>query len=92
MSDFRPKCPICGSNHFAREPHAFGKEVAKPSELLQPAKTVPVVEKKKSKPERKVGEDVGPERVGNGRTRAAYNTYMREYMRKKRAKTTGEAS
>lgn len=30
---------------------------------------------------------IGPERVGNGRTRAAYNEYMREYMKKRRAKT-----
>ena len=69
----RPLCPLCKTNHFAREPHAFKKAPEKiaPPELPAPFPGPSEVSSSAKQP---------------GGAPFDRKTYQREYMRKYRAR------
>lgn len=81
-----PKCPLCGANHWQREPHIWSddpkpptKEPKKPVEVPEPIKAV-IVE---SDSERCTQAEYN--RRWREKNKERYREYMREYMKNKRA-------
>lgn len=68
----KPTCRLCHAAHWLNEPHVFAinKDAAAVCGDASPVEA-PI--------------NASINRTANGRTREAYNAYMREYMRKRRA-------
>jgi len=88
-----PKCPLCGVNHWQREPHIWSDD-PKPKKAPKPKPPVETPVKPAKPVETGVSSGVQGERLTqaeyNARWREKnpdkYREYMKEYMKAKRAK------
>ena len=94
-----PKCPLCGSNHWQRDPHIWPDEPQpkKSKPIQEPEKPASVPEPEPTtipapEPEKPVSEVIeGNRQVEYNRrwrekNKEKHREYMREYMKAKRAK------
>jgi len=92
----KPKCRLCGINHWSTEPHKYESRINKSKEDLVEVRKAsrpssqqkPVVDSKKSKDEGldKVMEGTVRKQEWREKNRDRYNEYQREYMRRRRTK------
>jgi len=85
-----PKCPLCGSNHWQRDPHVWKDEPIqdpeKPASVPEPEPTtIPAPEPEKPVSEPTEGNrQVEYNRRWREKNKEKHREYMRDYMRRKR--------